>query len=226
MTMNQFRGSNGNVLNTMQQAMEDAMHPTVAPQKAKTKVATFTNPKRTAEAALAATTPAPVADNDLPNIDDDSVLWLRHEPDYNFLPRTGVDGPIIPTIGWLIDVLGLEYIERKSPKGTHLVILRNEHALRQDTETNALYHLYFLNESNTALAVVDTAEGSIDDIVRDIETRGDSFELEPLTDELNRAFAISRRMALVAYQMATSHPLMLKRMDYWHKADYLPSMNY
>lgn len=224
MTMNQFRGSNGNVLNTMQQAMEDALQVKPATQKA--KVATYANPKRTAAAALAATTPAPVADTDLPNVTDESVLWLRHAPDYNFLPRTGVDGPITPTIGWLIDVLGLEYIERATAKGTHLVILRNEHVLREGTETNALYHLYFPNESNVALAVMDTAEGSIDDIIRDIDARGDSFELNALSDELSRAFAISPKMALVAYQMATAHPVMLKRMDFWHKADYLPGMNY
>lgn len=224
MTMNQFRGSNGNVLNSMQEAMEQAL--ATKPQQQKSKVATFTNPKRTAAAALAATTPAPVADNDLPSVDEDSVLWLRHEPDYNFLPRTGVDGPIIPTIGWLIDVLGLEYIERKTAQGTHLVILRNEHMLRQDTEANALYHLYFPNESNTALAVMDTAEGAISDIIHDIDSRGDNFELAPLTDELSRAFAISRRMSLIAYEMATTHPLLKKRMDFWHKADYLPGMNY
>ena len=229
MSMNEFRGSNGQTLNAMQVALEAAMNqqkPAPTTTAAKPAAVRFSNPNRVAAAAAAATTPAPVVDADLPNVAEDSVLWFRHDVGYNFVPRTGVDGTIVPTIGWLIDVLGLQYIERKTAQGTHLVILRNDHVLRQDTEINSLYHFYFPVGSNTVLAVLDTVDGSINEIINDIETRQDNFQLVALGDEMAQAFAISRRMALVAYEMATVHPMMRKRMDYWHKADYLPSMNY
>lgn len=228
MSMNEFRGSNGQTLTTMASAMEQAMQQsspaTTKPTGA--KAVKYANPKRVAAAAAAATTPAPLVDPDLPNVADDSVLWLRHKAGYNFVPRTGLDGEITPTIGWLIDILGLEYIERKTAGGTHLVILRNDHLLRQDTETNTLYHFFFPIDSTTALAVNDTVGGSVDEIVTDIETRQDNFELVPIFDEMERAFAVSRRMSLVAYEMGTTHPLLRKRMDFWHKADYAPGMNY
>lgn len=228
MSMNEFRGSNGQSLNAMQMALETAMNQQKPTSTTATKptAARFSNPNRVAAAASAATTPAPVVDTDLPNVPEDSVLWFRHDIGYNFVPRTGVDGTIVPTIGWLIDVLGLQYIERKTAQGTHLVILRNDHVLRQDTEINSLYHFYFPVGSTTVLAVLDTAEGAINEIITDIETRQDNFQLVTLGDEMAQAFAITSRMALVAYEMATVHPMMRKRMDYWHKADYLPGMNY
>ena len=225
MSMKEFRGSNGQSLTTMQAALETAMNAQLVPTT-KSKAVRYANPKRVAEAAAAATTPAPVPEAAMPDVDEDSVLWNRHNVGFNFVPRTGNDGTIIPTLGWLIDVLGLEYIERKTSQGRHLVILRNEHPLRQDTEVNAMYHFYFPLESDTVLAVMDTAEGTIEEIAADIERRQDNFQFDSVNDELDMAFAVSRPMALVAYRMATVHPMMRKRMDFWHKADYLPSMNY
>lgn len=227
MSMNEFRGTNGQTLNTMQAAMEAA----VAQQNPKAKPAkpTFANPKKAAARALAAATAATTVqatDTQLPTVDKESTLWLRHNYDYNMVPRTGAEGHIVPTIGWLIDVLGLEYIEEKTTHGTHLVILRNVHPLRKDTEMNSLYHFYFPGESIGCLVVSDTAEGTFEEILADIKARQDNFAFEPLTNELDAAFAISGEMALAAYAMATTHPVLKKRMDYWHARDYLPGMNY
>lgn len=229
MSMNEFRGSNGQTLTTMQNAMEAAMQHQSTTTTAAPAPVRFVNPKsataRAQESAQASITPQG-NESVLPDVGKDSVLWLRHQYDWNMVPRTGHDGQIIPTIGWLIDVLGLEYIEQKTKHGTHLVILRNAHPLRKDTEVNSLYHFYFPAESVGCLMISDTAEGTFEEILADIKTRQDDFAFEPMSNEFDAAFAVSNEMALAAYHMATVHPVMKQRMDYWHARDYLPGMNY
>lgn len=155
----------------------------------------------------------------------DSILRMRYMANRRYVPMAGRDGIIRPTLGWMIDLLGLEYLEIPTDTGRHLVIMRNEHFLRNGEGVGELYHLYVPDGRTSALVSMDLRGGTVSEIRDEIVHRNEKFDWELMTDELDRAFAISDEMYLKAMASLDMMPELGRKCVAWHRQDICHGLN-
>lgn len=201
-------------------AMMDAM--TAALVKMKQPAKEQTTVYRRPEVKQAAVKETAAPKDDVPR---DSILRMRYMASRRYVPMAGREGIIRPTLGWMIDLLGLEYLEIPTKTGRHLVIMRNEHYLRNGEGVGELYHLYVPDGRTGALVSMDLKGGTVSEIREEILERNEKFEWELMTDELDRAFSISDEMYLKAMASLDMMPELGRKCVAWHRQDIAHGLN-
>lgn len=199
-----------------------AMHDAMQTALSKNKEATAPTYHRPVVVVESTTTEEQPEKNTIPR---DSILRMRYNTERRFVPMIGHDGRIMPTLGWMIDLLGLEYININTKTGRHLVILRNEHYLRDGEGVGEMYHIYVPDGSTTAFTSLDMKGGTPTQIRDEIERRNENFDFVVMTDELDRAFAINDVKYMEAWKSISEIPDLRRRCIEWHKQDIAHGMN-
>lgn len=159
-------------------------------------------------------------------IEADPIRMSQLAINTRVIPYTGWEGRIQPRIGYLIDLLKLDYVTVTTELGTHLVVLRNEHQLRQNTDSGTLHHFFMPRDSHMLLAVEGTIPGSKDEIEQGILRSEDQLTFMDSSYELELAFAVDPNVFAQLNRTAWATPAGDAAMITWHRDLICDGMNH
>lgn len=156
----------------------------------------------------------------------DPVRMMQVTSSVRVIPYAGWEGKIQPRIGYLIDLLKLEYVHVHTQAGDHLVILRNEGPLRDGTDTGTLHHFFVPAGSNAIYAAEGTVPGSKAEIQLGIENSEDDLTYGDASAELALALDVRTDILTRLTQSQWNTPAGEHAMISWHRDLICDGMNH
>lgn len=182
------------------------------------------------KAQYASRAPMPKANTKATKADDAiapewSVRLMQLPMTRGVLPFIGERGRIAPRIGYLIELLQLEFIELQTEQGSHLVILRNNHPNRARTEAGTLHHFFVPAQSTALYAVHGTVSGDPTTIEQSIIDDESTFQYVRPESELAAALDVDPQIFADLRDSYWSEPTKYATMRKWHEDLIVPSLN-